>query len=257
MRIAPHWKRAAGLTLALAGSIALARCQALLTAPAGSTLRVVANPMFIPAHGGVSVITVQVVEPVGTVVPDGTVVQFFTTLGRIDEQGKTNDGVARVNLLSTGLSGNADVTVISGGEASGPGPTPSPSATTRIAPALGAAEGVGSATVTVAIGTAVPTNVVVTADPPRVNAQQPATIRAFVVDENGNPVANVPVFFSLIPNTGTERLQSGGDPVFTDNNGIAEDVLRTTAALTAPGRTIIVQASAAGRSDGNVIVRVN
>jgi hypothetical protein len=169
--------------------------------------------------------------------------------------------VARVNLLATGLSGNADVTVISGGQAPASSPSTSPTPTispsTRISPALGAAQGVGSATVTVAIGTAVPTNVVVTAAPPRVSATQASVIRAFVVDENGNPVANVPVFFSIIPNTGTERLQSGGDPVFTDTNGIAEDVLRTTAATTAPGRTVIVQAAAANQSAGNVIVRVN
>jgi Big-like domain-containing protein len=236
------------------GGLLLAHCQALLTAPAGSTLQMVANPMFIPAHGGVSVISVVVVEPAGTVVPDGTVVQFFTTLGHIDEQGRTNDGVARVNLLATGLSGKADVTAISGGQAAA-SPTPAPS--TRPGPTLAAAQGVGSATLTVAIGTGEPTRVVVTSDPPRATARQPATIRAIVIDDNGNPVANVPVFFRISPPVIAESMASGGNPVYTDTNGIAEDVLRTTAAATDPGRTVTVEASAAGVSTGTVIVRIN
>lgn len=242
-------------TLLAGGGLLLVRCQALLTAPAGSTLQMVANPPFIPAHGGVSVISVVVVEPAGTVVPDGTVVQFFTTLGRIDEQGRTNDGVARVNLLATGLSGKADVTAISGGQAAAPSPTPGPS--TRPGPTFGAAEGVGSATLTVAIGTAQPTRVVVTADPPRATARQPALIRAIVIDDNGNPVANVPVFFRISPPIIAESMDSGGNPVFTDTNGIAEDLLRTTADATSPGRTLTVEASAAGVSSGTVIVRIN
>ena len=157
-------------------------CQAILTAPLGSVLRMEANPPFIEANGGVSVISVAVIEPTGTVVPDGTVVQFFTTLGQIDEQGKTNDGIARVNLRSTGLSGVASVTAVSGGEAPAassttgsttpgsttPGTT-TPTSSTRPGPfpttpgvgiQFGFAEGEGSATMTVAIGSARPTRVV-------------------------------------------------------------------------------------------------
>ncbi len=68
------------------------------------------------AHGGVSVITAIVLEPAafGTPVPDGTVVQFFTTLGRIDEQVKTKNGVARANLVADSRSGEAEITVMSG-----------------------------------------------------------------------------------------------------------------------------------------------
>ncbi|MFI5183889.1 MAG: hypothetical protein ACHQNV_05795, partial [Vicinamibacteria bacterium] len=51
---------------------------AILTAPPGSSLALFANPAFISANGDVSVISALVIEPAGTVVADGTVVQFFT-----------------------------------------------------------------------------------------------------------------------------------------------------------------------------------
>ena len=249
--------------------LAFSRCgQAILTAPAGSTLRMTANPPFIQAHGGVSVISVVVIEPPGTVVPDGTVVQFFTTLGRIDEQGRTNDGVARVNLQATGLSGTATVTAVSGGPAPAPSTPTTTSSTTTLRPRppeastpprapLGAAEGEGQASVTVAIGTAVPTRIVVSADPANVTQQRPARIVAIVLDENGNPVANVPVFFTLRVPTTTERLDSGGDPVFTDTNGMAVDVLRTSAAPGTAPRSVTVDATTATGTTSGVVVGVN
>ena len=89
----------------LAAGLQLMCHQVILTAPPGSTITLIANPGFISANGGVSVISALVFEPAGTPVPDGTVVQFFTNLGRIDEQGKTNDGVARVNLVADSRSG--------------------------------------------------------------------------------------------------------------------------------------------------------
>jgi hypothetical protein len=260
--------RAAALCAALAAGVLLARCgQAILTAPAGSVLRVTANPPFIPAHGGVSVISAVVTEPAGTVVPDGTVVQFFTTLGRIDEQGRTNDGVARVNLTATALSGLAEVTAVSGGPGrpggsptsgptASPSGRPSPSPSPARAP-FASAQGSGRAAVTVAIGSELPSHIEVAADPVRLTTARAARLRAFVLDENGNPVANAPVFFRLRTLTGTESLDSRGDPVFTDNNGIAEDVLRTVALPTAPSRAVVVDATAANLTSGSVTVIVN
>ncbi len=262
-------KRSAAAVLVAAAGVGLARCgQAILTAPAGSTLHITANPPFIQAQGGVSVISVIVIEPTGTVVPDGTVVQFFTTLGRIDEQGKTNDGVARVNLQATGLSGMATVTAVSGGPAPAPStPTTSTTTTTTVRPAplpssspratFGAAAGEGQASLTVAIGTAVPTRIVVSADPARVTQQRPARIVAIVLDANGNPVANVPVFFTLRVPTTTERLDSGGDPLFTDTNGMADDVLRTSALPGATPRSVTVDATTATGTTNAVVVGVN
>src|SRR5262245_28971373 len=87
-----------------------------LMAP-GSEISLIANPEFIVANGGVSVITAIVTEPAGTFVPDGSVVLFFTNLGRIDPQGKTVNGVARVNLIADSRSGRATVTAFASGGA--------------------------------------------------------------------------------------------------------------------------------------------
>jgi hypothetical protein len=275
--------RALGVT-ALLG---LACGQALLTAPAGSTLRVTANPPFIPAHGGVSVITAVLVEPAGTLVPDGTVVQFFTTLGRIEEQGRTNDGVARVNLTADGRSGIAVVTAVSGGPgpapsaspsgsptpsptpsgSPNPNPTPTPAPTPTPTPTpgpgptppprFGEAEGEGSASVQVAIGTALPTRVILSASPARITQPRSTRITAIVLDANGNPVPNVPVFFTIANPSGLERLDSAGNPRFTDGNGVAEDILRTDALPTAPPRAVVVSAQTANGVEERVTVTVN
>jgi len=224
--------------LALAGlALAHLTChQAILTAPPGSTMVLIANPEFISAFGGVSVISALIYEPAGTPVPDGTVVQFFTNLGRIDEQGKTNDGVARVNLVSDSRSGKAKVQAFSGGASSGGGSTASP--------APGGGSG-ANASVEVIIGSALPARIVVTAFPARIVSPRAATIRAFVVDANGNPVFNVPVVFS-VEQAGsaspTEYMDSRGAPLYTDNNGVAEDTLHTTYATDAAAKTVTVRA---------------
>ena len=222
--------------------------QAIMTAPPGSTLSLSANPEHIAAHGDVSVITAFVLEATGTPVADGTVVQFFTTLGSIDEQGKTNDGVARVNLVSDSRSGTAHVTAVSGGDVTTTPTTTTMAAAPPLVPAgfvsamavtgasaLSAAAASGS--VDVVIGTGRTLHVVVTAVPPKVTPTRPAQIVAFVFDDAGNPVPNVPVLFAVTGGTGTESLESQGRPVFTDNNGQATDVLRTRA-LTASTVTV-------------------
>jgi hypothetical protein len=192
-----------GLVAACLAGLAQLTChQAILTAPAGSTLQLFANPTFIPAHGGVSVISAIVIEPAGTPVPDGTVVQFFTTLGRIDEQGETNDGVARVNLVADGRSGMADITAFSG------------STTASLDDA-------------VSVGSALPASIVVTADPSRITISSATWVTANVFDADGNPVVNVPVIFTIVADPSTEFMDSGGRPIHTDTNGRARDVMRT------------------------------
>jgi hypothetical protein len=165
--------------------------QAILTAPGGSAMTLFANPTFICANGCTSTISAILIEAnTNTPVADGTVVQFFTTLGRIDEQGKTNDGVARVNLVSDGRSGIAAITAFSGattatlgggGNVPTPTPTGSPSATPAPAPQN---EGSG-----VVIGNSNVTRVAVTADPPRIRAQDARVTRivATALDGAGNP----------------------------------------------------------------------
>ena len=100
-----------------------------LPRPAGHRHDLLRQSGDIPAVNGVSVVSCLLVEDVGTPVADGTVVQFFTTLGRIPEQGKTNDGVVRVNFQSDGRSGQATITAVSGGDAAPPSTT-SPTSST-------------------------------------------------------------------------------------------------------------------------------
>lgn len=270
-------KRNCVKSLALTLAVLQLTChQVILTAPPGSTITVFANPEFIPANGGISVISALVFEPAGTPVADGTVVQFFTNLGRIDEQGKTNDGVARVNLISDSRSGTATVRAFSGGSASAPNPTPSASAS----PATTTASTSGAAgSVQVVIGSALPATVQMTAFPQRVIADpRLSTIRAFVTDQNGNAVANVPVLFSLSQGVtpspspspspsasptpapspaGVDFLDSRGTPVFTDNSGVALDLLIVRTPPDAAQRTLTVTATTANNKTGSVQVIIN
>ena len=215
--------------------------QAIMTAPSGSTLSLSVNPDLIPSNGGVSVITALVIEPAGTVVADGTVVQFFTTLGVIDEQGKTNDGVARVNLRANGRSGVAKITAISGGDAvpaPNPSPTPTPTPAGTGAAPVSAAASTASAAATdskdVTIGTVGAKSLLAIADPPQItSARGSSLIRATVFDTSGNPLPGVPVFFTVATtNNQSSSMDSGGRPVFTDSNGQAFDNLRTRSTIT-------------------------
>lgn len=245
------------ILLALLALAQLTCNQAIMTAPSGSTLTLRANPNVIASNGGVSVISALVIEPVGTVVADGTVVQFFTTLGEIDEQGKTNDGVARVNLRATGRSGVANITAVSGGEAApAPSPTPAPAgavgvsaAASSIGPAAAASD-----SVTVAIGNINAKSIKVIADPPRITTSHSTQIRANVFDEFGNTLAGVPVFFEVSAGGATNFMDSAGTPRFTDSNGQAFDVMRTR--NTASG-TATVKASVPNGTEGFLVGTVD
>ena len=159
-----------------------------------------------------SVVTAILVEPAGTFVPDGTVVFFFTNLGRVDASGKTVNGVARVNFVSDSRSGTATVVGVSGGPAAAPSasPTASPAAGTGVgvtasdartpvgALDVSATTGENTAYVDISIGSALPARVVGDGEPagtrrPRASA----AITANVFDEIGNPVQNVPVIFQV------------------------------------------------------------
>lgn len=250
--------------LGLAGGLVLvgSSChQAIPVAPDGSSIEVIANPTTISAYGGVSVITAILHDGTGQPVADGTVVQFFTDLGRIEEQGRTNDGVARVNLVADGRSGTANVTASSGGGVVAPSSSPSatPSSTavrsgdegrlsgTSGSTALAATTAAVSKTISVTIGTKAPTNVVISADPRNIAADAPrySNLTATVFDKDGNPIANVPVVFRIFEGSDTdfsEFVESGGRPVFTDNNGQAHDRLWTSLPRDATSQTVKVEA---------------
>jgi len=222
-----------GLLLALLALTQPTCEQAPMTAPAGSTLTIFANPTFIVANGGVSVISALVVEAAGTTVPDGTVVMFFSTLGQIEPQGQTKQGVARVNLVADSRSGTAQVTATTGDQ---------------------------TATIDggVTIGSALPAQVLVTADPPAIRSNQWSAITANVFDADGNPVANVPVILS-IEDAGSgvaESLDSGGAQLFTDTNGQVFDTLRSRRPLSDAG-IVTVTATTANGTSGSTSVSLN
>ncbi|MCM2256600.1 MAG: hypothetical protein NDJ94_13135 [Vicinamibacteria bacterium] len=225
-------KRALLLTAALLG-LSQATChQAILVAPPGSTLQLFANPTFIPAFGGRAVISALVIEPAGTPVPDGTVVQFFTSLGQIEEQGKTNDGVARVALTADSRSGLATVTAVSGGGAE------------------------QTASVEVGIGSALPRTILVTADPSRITESRSTHVTANVFDENGNPVANVPVIFTVEVSPSTEVMDSQGRPQFTDSNGRVSDVMRTRRQSNGTATVKVQAVTGSGTIEGTVDIPI-
>jgi hypothetical protein len=176
------------------------------------------NPSFIAANGDTAVVSVLVIEPAGTPVPDGTVVQFFTTLGQIQEQGKTNDGVARVNLISDARSGTATITAVSGAAAttgSGSGSSTSGSPT---------------ATGTVTIGAKRVSQVRTQAIDPTIDLKQGksiASIRATVLDEFGNAIPGIIVRFTVTNSPATDRLLDGTD-ITTNNSGDAVNRVQTT-----------------------------
>jgi hypothetical protein len=241
------------LALAAAAAAALTCHQAIMTAAPGTTLTMFANPTFIPANGGVSVISALLIEPAGTPVPDGTVIQCFTSLGSVPEQSKTNDGVARMNLVSDSRSGTATVTCVSGAPAV---PAPAPSGSP--APDPGGGSGTGS--VQVLIGGARPATVVVTADPNPIQQDGPreSVISAFVTDQFTNPVANVQVVFTFLDPPTTERLEGEGQPKFTDNNGRVQDVLRTQDPPGGAPREVTIVATVLGTGEsGQVVVTIN
>ncbi len=228
--------------------------QAILTAPAGSAMSLFANPTFICSNGCTSTISAIVIEAnTNTPVADGTVVQFFTTLGRIDEQGKTNDGVARVNLTSDGRSGTAGITAFSGSATANLGgggnvPNPDPSAS----PGTGGSSGGNG----VLIGNTSATRVSVSVDPLRIRPTDArvSTITATVTDAAGNFLAGVPVTFSA-EGSGTEEIPGGF--IFTDSNGQASVTLRTRYAREEPQKTVIIHATTANGVTGTTDLFIN
>jgi hypothetical protein len=217
----------------LAAALALPSCEkAPLTAPDGSEIFLQANPTFVVANGGVSVITAVVVEPAGTFVPDGTEVFFFTDLGSIDQSGQTVNGIARVNFIADARSGTANIRAFSGQK-----------------------PGSSAVTTTVAVGSANPKRVLVTVDPPAIQPGRAGQLTATVYDTNGNPVQNVPVSFSLDSSAVEERLESGGAVLYTNANGQAFDTIRTSAQPPTDS-TVTVTATTANGITGTVSVAI-
>lgn len=226
-----------------------------LTAPANSTLSLNVNPAFVAANGGVSAVTAIVVEPAGTFVPDGTVVFFITDLGRIDPQAKTKDGFAYASFVADSRSGTATIRAFSGGSGTAPTASPSPNPGGASATPI-------SDSKTITVGSANPTEVRLTANPPRITEPRNTELTANVYDKVGNPVVNVPVIFTIsaVPSGRLlqESLDSGSQPRFTDTNGQARDTLRTSQNRADAQKVVTITASVpVGASDATVDVAIN
>ena len=219
--------------------VAAACDKSAFVAPAGSTITLFTTSTVLGVNGE-ALITALVLEsgqfgdtpttpgqPTtpsgtrgGTPVNDGTLVAFSTTLGFIEPEARTTNGLALARLLGDGRSGTATVTAVSG-------------AATK--------------TLEIKIGSAGATRTVVTANPPVLPFGGGTTfITARVEDAGGNGLMGVPVNFSS--STGFFSLTAA----ITDERGLATTTFTTTSTATVTAAT----GSAAGQS-GSVTVSVS
>ncbi len=205
-------------SLALLATLA---CDGIVrVAPPGASMTLFTSATLLPVNGEVEITALlqrgeQGVSqnpnqptpapvPSGIVVNDGTVVQFSTTLGRVEPaEAKTANGQARVRLIGDGRSGTAIVTAISGSLVQ---------------------------TIEIEVGAAGANRVVLTANPGSLPAGGgTSTISARVEDGSGNGLAGVPVNFSS--NNGTLSSIS----VVTNSLGVATTTLETATTTTVTG----------------------
>jgi len=174
---------------------------AVLTAPDNTTLIVTVNPPVIPL-GGQAVVKVVGFKASGTPVPDGTVIFFSCDIGSIESRKETLSGACDVLFRSSdNRSGVATITVTSGNAEVTPDP------------------------VIITIGASGLSSLTLTADPPVLPVGGgAAALRVTALDENFNPLANIPVTLS----TNAGQLNSSGNVITTNANGTAQDLLTTT-----------------------------
>ncbi len=174
---------------------------AVLTAPDNTTLIVTVNPPVIPL-GGQAVVKVVGFKASGTPVPDGTVIFFSCDIGSIESRKETLSGACEVLFQSNdNRSGVATITVTSGNAEVTPDP------------------------VTITIGASGLSTLSLTADPPVLPLEGgSAALRVTALDENFNPLSNIPVTLS----TNAGQLNSRGNVIATNVNGVEEDLLTTT-----------------------------
>jgi hypothetical protein len=164
--------RRALVALVLLAAVASAACDKVpLTAPTGSTVTLFSNTTIVPVNGAAE-ITATVIEAGGTLVQNGTLVTFTTTIGQLDPpEARTRDGKVTVRLVAGSRSGRAVVRAFSGGVTSGD--------------------------LSVDIGGAAAGSINLTANPSNVPASGgTSTLRAVVFDVDGNRLPGVPVSFT-------------------------------------------------------------
>lgn len=192
--------RAAVLPLLLATTLVVCK-QVDLTAPTGAEIRLSAQPLSVN-FSGTSTLTVVGTREGGAPLPDGTVIRFTVddNLGAITPNPvETRNGIATATFIAGQRSGTAVIEAFSGDAI--------------------------SEEVTIDIGEARVERLILTADPASLPPEGGnIQLRAFVKDEQGNPVSGVQVFFQTTSGT----LTSKGDAVLTNPSGVARDTLKTT-----------------------------
>jgi PKD repeat protein len=170
------------------------------TATEGSEIKLTAQPLSINL-GSTAHLTVTGTRDNGAPLPDGTVIRFVINdnLGAITPNPtETKNGIATATFIAGQRSGTASITAISGN--------------------------ISSDEVAIDIGEARVSLVILTADPAALPPEGgKIQLRAFVRDEQGNPVSGVQVFFRTTGGT----LSSHGQPVLTNASGVAKDTLNT------------------------------
>lgn len=203
----------AGLGLGVLGIAAVTAqaCQKVpLLAPSGSAivLTVSSNTLATDGATEVTAVVLEGAFSVGTggantssgggqPVHNGTVVTFTTSLGRLEPaEAKTTNGRATVKLLGDGRSGTATVTAFSGA---------------------------ATETITIPVGTAAVSRLVVTASPQSVpGTGGTSQVSARAEDEGGNLLSGVPVSFTTTVGTLSDAVAR------TDAQGVATTTLSTT-----------------------------
>ncbi len=169
-----RWALAA---LGLVALVASAACDKVpLTAPTGSTVTLFSNTTIVPVNGAAE-ITATVIEAGGTLVQNGTLVTFTTTIGQLDPgEARTRDGKVTVRLVAGSRSGRAVIRAFSGGVTSGD--------------------------LSVDIGGAAAGSINLSANPSNVPASGgTSTVLAIVFDVDGNRLPGVPVSFTSTAGT--------------------------------------------------------
>jgi adhesin/invasin len=207
------FSRRTAIALGLLATVASAACDKVpLTAPTGATVTLFSNTTIVPVNGTAE-ITATVVESGGTLVQNGTLVTFTTTIGTLDpSEARTRDGKVTVRLNAGGRSGRAVVRAFSGGITSGD--------------------------LSVDIGGAAAGAINLTANPSSVpSSGGTSTLQAIVFDVDGNRLPGVPVSFTSDFGTISSTV------VVSDAQGVATTTITTN-------RDTTVTASAGGSGGG-------
>jgi PKD domain/Bacterial Ig-like domain (group 1) len=190
------WRAVIAVAALIAGS-----CDKVpLLAPTASTITLASNSATVQANG-VAEIRATVLEVSGTPVHNGTTVSFTTTIGTLSPvEARTVNGVATVQFVGNGQSGEAEIRAASG-----------------------AAKPDTTVPLKLKVGGFAATKVTLNANPTNISAAGgTSVITANVSDVSGNALAGVSVSFS----TTTGSLSSTS--ALTNQSGNALTTLTTT-----------------------------